>query len=250
MAQGVSARENCPKDILVMLLNGGKNFEQIVSSFEGKYSRGTINKYLNELYEKKKIRREGRRGPYVLTPKGEKEARKYRARQNMIDDFEGGLRAKFQAGIVWLQEFDRDFEHFRNMLKIAADGELSESEIKLLIKWGEARLIKEHKRALEEVKQIYSKMKYHIVITWPEKPDEKIDIDKETMDSHKLIIEEMEEVLPKIKRFVESGEFKNATSRERFFKEEIEEGWIPDYKKYLNEFIAHELEKMKKMGLL
>lgn len=88
MVQGVSARENCPKDILITLLNGPKSFEQIVSELSPKYSRGTINKYLNELYEMGEITRNGRRGPYILTPKGREQAERENQRRKILKETE------------------------------------------------------------------------------------------------------------------------------------------------------------------
>lgn len=79
LVRGVSAREKCPNDILITLLEGEKGFEQIVETFKDKYSRGTINKYLNELFESGLVTRKGRRGPYILTRKGEDEAESIRA---------------------------------------------------------------------------------------------------------------------------------------------------------------------------
>jgi len=72
--QGTSAREHCPKDIELTLLEGPKNFEALVESLKDKYSRGTINKYLGELFKDGLVTRKGRRGPYELTPKGQREA--------------------------------------------------------------------------------------------------------------------------------------------------------------------------------
>jgi predicted transcriptional regulator len=74
MAQGASARENCPKDIKLALLEGPKHFEALVESLKDKYSRGTVNKYLGELFDSGLITRKGRKGPYELTPKGKREA--------------------------------------------------------------------------------------------------------------------------------------------------------------------------------
>ena len=74
MTRGASARENCPTDIKLALLEGPKHFEALVEALKGKYSRGTINKYLGELFKDGLVTRQGRRGPYELTPKGKNEA--------------------------------------------------------------------------------------------------------------------------------------------------------------------------------
>jgi predicted transcriptional regulator len=74
MVKGASARENCPTDIKLMLLEGPKNFEALVEGLKGKYSRGTINKYLGELFKDGLVTRQGRRGPYELTPEGRRKA--------------------------------------------------------------------------------------------------------------------------------------------------------------------------------
>jgi len=69
--QGKSARETCPIWILNSLLREEKmSFEELIKAGEASYSRGTINKYLSEEYEKSNINREGRRGKYFLTLKG------------------------------------------------------------------------------------------------------------------------------------------------------------------------------------
>ncbi len=69
--QGKSAREACPIWILNTLLKKGQmSFEELVEEGKDRYSRGTINKYLNEEYEKGNISREGRRGKYFIELKG------------------------------------------------------------------------------------------------------------------------------------------------------------------------------------
>jgi DNA-binding PadR family transcriptional regulator len=69
--QGQSAREKCPLLIMKSLLKNEMSFEKLVSTLPN--SRGTINKYLSELHDKKFVSRRGRRGKYYLTPKGKKE---------------------------------------------------------------------------------------------------------------------------------------------------------------------------------
>lgn len=70
--QGQPARQECPMRILQILLEKNElSFEEIVSSLS--YSRGTINKYLSELYDEKLVERKGRRGKYYLSEKGKEE---------------------------------------------------------------------------------------------------------------------------------------------------------------------------------
>lgn len=70
--QGQSARQECPMMILKNLLEKKEqSFEELVSSLP--FSRGTINKYLSELFNEKLINRFGRRGKYFLTPRGKEE---------------------------------------------------------------------------------------------------------------------------------------------------------------------------------
>jgi predicted transcriptional regulator len=74
--QGISARETCPDDILVVLLNGEIGFETLVEKIGNNYSRATVSKYLTELYDEESfIKRRGRRGNYYLTEKGRKKAK-------------------------------------------------------------------------------------------------------------------------------------------------------------------------------
>jgi predicted transcriptional regulator len=74
--QGISARETCPDDILVILLNGEMGFENLAEKLAKDYARATVSKYLTELYEKSPfVQRKGRRGNYYLTEKGRKKAK-------------------------------------------------------------------------------------------------------------------------------------------------------------------------------
>jgi predicted transcriptional regulator len=71
--QGKSARETCPIWILNSLLREGKmSFEELIKAGEVNYSRGTINKYLGEEFEKGNVDRKGRRGKYFITSEGKK----------------------------------------------------------------------------------------------------------------------------------------------------------------------------------
>jgi predicted transcriptional regulator len=78
MQQGISARETCPDEILTTLLDSQLGFEQMVTKLSSSYARGTISKYLTEVFDKGYVDRKGRRGKYFLTAKGKKEAEKYR----------------------------------------------------------------------------------------------------------------------------------------------------------------------------
>ena len=73
MKQGKSAREECPLWILKTIhVNEKMGFEELVEKGKDCYSRGTVNKYLNEEYVNGRINRVGRRGKYFLTSEGEK----------------------------------------------------------------------------------------------------------------------------------------------------------------------------------
>jgi predicted transcriptional regulator len=70
--QGQSTRQECPMRILQLLMEKNElSFEELVSSLP--FSRGTINKYLSELYDEKLVERKGRRGKYFLSEKGKEE---------------------------------------------------------------------------------------------------------------------------------------------------------------------------------
>ncbi len=74
--QGISARETCPDDILVVLQNSEMGFENLAEKLATDYARATVSKYLTELYEKSPfVQRKGRRGNYYLTEKGRKKAK-------------------------------------------------------------------------------------------------------------------------------------------------------------------------------
>jgi predicted transcriptional regulator len=70
--QGQPARQECPLKILQILLEKSElSFEELVSSLP--YSRGTVNKYLSELYTENLVERRGRRGKYFLSDRGKEE---------------------------------------------------------------------------------------------------------------------------------------------------------------------------------
>jgi hypothetical protein len=80
--QGTSTRENCPKDILIELLNKEQGFKQLVDKFNGKYARGTVSKYLKELvkdnmisYKNVNVEFGKLERPYCLTKAGLEEAK-------------------------------------------------------------------------------------------------------------------------------------------------------------------------------
>ncbi|MBC7130212.1 hypothetical protein H5T51_03185, partial [Candidatus Bathyarchaeota archaeon] len=111
MARGVAARENCPKDILITLLDGPKGFEQIVSALKKDYSRGTINKYLNELYETGLITREGRRGSYKLTTEGKIQAEKEVMKQEQNRRIDNASPEEFE-------KMKKELEHYKRLDRI------------------------------------------------------------------------------------------------------------------------------------
>lgn len=108
--RGESARAACPNDILITLLNGEKTFEKIVEELENKYSRGTVNKYLNELYDAGLITRKGRRGPYILTPDGKKKAETLRRKREILNSIEE-LPPEKQA--EYLEKLEKELKHYK-----------------------------------------------------------------------------------------------------------------------------------------
>ncbi|XHH08174.1 MAG: hypothetical protein ACFCUE_11450 [Candidatus Bathyarchaeia archaeon] len=89
--QGISARETCPDDILVILLSGEMGFEDLAEKLGKDYARATVSKYLTELFDDGSfVKRKGRRGNYYLTERGLKKARtKHFVKQinEISDDF-------------------------------------------------------------------------------------------------------------------------------------------------------------------
>ena len=81
--QGQSARQVVPLLILRCLLKKELTFEELVTSIP--HSRGTVNKYLNELYEKGFVDRKGRGGKYHLSSKGKKEIMRQGAKKLQQD---------------------------------------------------------------------------------------------------------------------------------------------------------------------
>lgn len=105
MARGESARQNCPSAILTTLLEKESGFESIVVSVN--FSRGTVDKYLTELFQDSLVTRRGRRGAYYLTPKGCKKASMERLKgdiYNLVDSF----------GTKWLQILSSLVNNMRN----------------------------------------------------------------------------------------------------------------------------------------
>lgn len=68
MDEKTSTRDMCLRDILLVLSKKEMGFEELVQTIP--YSRGTVNKYLDELYRQDEVKRDGRRGKYSLTQKG------------------------------------------------------------------------------------------------------------------------------------------------------------------------------------
>lgn len=81
--QGQSARQRCPEEILLTLHKEERGFEEIVKGCS--HARGTVNKYLGELFDEDYVQRHGRQGAYFLTDKGRKRAEKLAVKQE-IDD--------------------------------------------------------------------------------------------------------------------------------------------------------------------
>jgi hypothetical protein len=125
MSQGLPARTTCPSDILVSLIGGDIGFEDLVTKLEKKYSRGTVSKYLNELYIVGKVQRRGIRGMYYLTPNGLKEAKKQgfiRAVQiltpEVYEQFILNYKSSFLKGLL-ITAFGDHYYHFSEKAKAA-----------------------------------------------------------------------------------------------------------------------------------
>jgi DNA-binding MarR family transcriptional regulator len=242
MTRGVSRRETTEQRVFAFLKDKDEvGFEQI-AEFCGKGSiyRNTVKKYLDEMKKAGYVKQspDGRH-PYILTPKGQEKVRTLIDERNMLEDFESKRRMEFQLALIWLQEFEYDHDDFADMLKYGIDtGKISKSDLELLIEWGEERLVKEYKKALGQLKKAYSELKYHLVIKWTDEED--IDADKREIDSHEFIINEMQALLPVMKRLLESDGLKDRKIRERLF----EEFKFFPYKDYFVK-IAGELAKMK-----
>ena len=116
--RGESAREKCPKDILLTLLDGPKRFEELVDILKDKYSRGTINKYLNELFSAKKITREGRRGPYLLTNKGKEEAEKEAQKRKINKKIDEADPGELEILKQKISELEKELNYYKIQAKI------------------------------------------------------------------------------------------------------------------------------------
>jgi hypothetical protein len=116
--QGESAREVCPKDILLTLLDGPKQFETLVDALKDRYSRGTINKYLNELFKAEKITREGRRGPYVLTNRGEEEAEKEAMKRRINEKIDRAKPEELEILKQKISELEKELNYYKIKEKI------------------------------------------------------------------------------------------------------------------------------------
>jgi len=97
------ARQEVPLLILRCLLKEELSFEELVNNIP--HSRGTINKYLNELYEKGFVDRKGRRGKYHLTSKGKKEIMR-QGEQKLQHDVESAKEAynEYMKNVIQLSQ--------------------------------------------------------------------------------------------------------------------------------------------------
>jgi DNA-binding PadR family transcriptional regulator len=118
MAQGTSARESCPKDIELSLLESPKNFEALVESLKDKYSRGTINKYLGELFKAGLVTRQGRRGPYELTPKGKKEAEREALKKKANTQIDNLGPEDIEFYKKKLDNLEKELKHYKRVARI------------------------------------------------------------------------------------------------------------------------------------
>jgi len=134
MVKGASARENCPTDIKLALLEGPKHFEAFVKSLKGKYSRGTINKYLGELFKDGLVTRQGRRGPYELTPKGKKEAEReaLKKKANTQIDNLGPKDIEFYK--KKLDNLEKELKHYKRLNRIKELEELDVLPLQAVLK--------------------------------------------------------------------------------------------------------------------
>jgi DNA-binding PadR family transcriptional regulator len=118
MVKGASARENCPTDIKLALLEGPKHFEAFVKSLKGKYSRGTINKYLGELFKDGLVTCQGRRGPYELTPKGKKEAEREALKKKANTQIDNLGPEDIEFYKKKLDNLEKELKHYKRVARI------------------------------------------------------------------------------------------------------------------------------------
>jgi hypothetical protein len=80
--KGIPARQLCTDEILISLMNGEMTFTNFIDQFKNRASRGTVNRYLDELSDNSNgkinliAHKNERRnlGPYILTEAGKKAA--------------------------------------------------------------------------------------------------------------------------------------------------------------------------------
>ena len=97
-----------PLLILRTLLEKKKaGFEELVIILKDNSSRGTVNKYLNELYDSGFITRKGRRGKYYLTAKGKVEL-KSRGKEKIQQHIDSAQKS-----------YD---EYMRNIIQLSQEG--------------------------------------------------------------------------------------------------------------------------------
>jgi DNA-binding HxlR family transcriptional regulator len=110
--------EDCKNAIMVSLHHNKMGFGEIINSLKEQFSRGTINKYLNELFRDGIIKQDTNRGPrpYYLSQKGEKLAGKLILGQ-VASNLATGEPAKIKAAF-------EDFQHIIDKaLKVYPDNE-------------------------------------------------------------------------------------------------------------------------------
>ena len=117
--QGQSSRQEVRLLILRKLLEKKElGFEELVHILTKIASRGTVNKYLNELYDEDFVNRKGRCGKYYLTLEGKKEIKK-RGIEKLQRDIESTKKS-----------YD---EYVKNIIQLSQEGHgkiLTKEEIK------------------------------------------------------------------------------------------------------------------------
>ena len=123
--QGKSARETCPIWILNTLLKKDQiSFEELIEEGKDSYSRGTVNKYLGEVYEKGHVDRKGRRGKYFITLKGKKFLLDYsregieKANDQWLETI-ANLSQEGHARILTKKELEKMGEFWQDLSKIS-----------------------------------------------------------------------------------------------------------------------------------
>ena len=118
MQRGRPAGEVAEVLILKALYEKDLRFEELVNSLRDQLARGTINKYLNKLFNEGLIRRKGRRGPYYIPKEKRHEVKAILDRENLKQRIDKATQEEIEALKRKLEETEIELKYYKILEQI------------------------------------------------------------------------------------------------------------------------------------